>query len=369
MLERGVLLAFGLPLMIASLLVTADVFVRSVQKISVSRPFKYFIIGILTFTHLYFILSFSMNSVGFICYQYTTAFIASHFFYGDRGKILILITPCMVVFYLLFVGFSDIGKAFYLPLLGVGIFVLDFLLSKIKPLSPQQQFYLMYFLTCLISPRFSMLVHHTTTYDWEAMLAVLVGSFVLLGGFMWLHRLIEGEEYQVLAELANSKIDALTGCFNYGTYNHDLLQAVSQKKTVTIAMIDLDHFKKVNDRYGHIAGNELLRTFASRTSTFLDAHFAETFSFYRYGGEEFCVVIEGDVKEQTVAAMTTLCQTISSSMFPVANFEKGTMSLSCGVEASTVCHGDILAAVERADQALYLAKQSGRNRVCTLPET
>lgn len=50
MLERGVLLAFGLPLMIASLLVTADVFVRSVQKISVSRPFKYFIIGILTFT-------------------------------------------------------------------------------------------------------------------------------------------------------------------------------------------------------------------------------------------------------------------------------------------------------------------------------
>jgi len=145
MLERGVLLAFGLPLMIASLLVTADVFVRSVQKISVSRPFKYFIIGILTFTHLYFILSFSMNSVGFICYQYTTAFIASHFFYGDRGKILILITPCMVVFYLLFVGFSDIGKAFYLPLLGVGVFVLDFLLSKIKPLRPQQQFYLMYF--------------------------------------------------------------------------------------------------------------------------------------------------------------------------------------------------------------------------------
>ena len=139
MSERGVLLAIGLSLMIVSLLVTADDFVRSVQKISVSRPFKYFIIGILTFTHLYFILSFSMNSVGFICYQYTTAFIASHFFYGDRGKILILITPCMVVFYWWVVGFSEVGKAFYLPLFGVGSFVLDFLLSKVKLNRPQQQ--------------------------------------------------------------------------------------------------------------------------------------------------------------------------------------------------------------------------------------
>ncbi|WP_461197852.1 GGDEF domain-containing protein [Enterococcus sp. N249-2] len=365
MLEKEALLAVGLPLMIASLLVTVDVFVRTVQKLAISRPFKQFIIGILTFTHLYFILSFSMNSVGFICYQYTIALVASHWFFGDRGKILILATPCMVVFYLVFVGFSGLERVIYLPLVGTGVYVLNHILAKLKVVSNEHLFYIFYFLTCLFSPKVAMLVYHRAIYDTQAMMAVFIGSFVLLGAFLWLHRMIEGHEYQVLAELANSKIDALTGCLNYATYTQDLLKAVAQKREMTVVMIDLDHFKKVNDRYGHIAGNELLKEFVLKTETFLADRFSEDIHFYRYGGEEFCLLIYDDTVVDTIQKMEELCHLIVTSKFSVANFEKGTMSISCGVETSIDYDNDLFVTIQKADQSLYLAKEQGRNQVCS----
>lgn len=371
MIEEGLLLALFLPLMIASLLVTADVFSRSVQKLPVSRWFKLFIIGILTFTHLYFVLSFSMNLVGFICYQYSIALVFNHFFFREKGGIMILATPFIVSFYLLFVGFPDSKNVVYLPLVGFIVFFVNFLLSKLKQLTSDHRFLIVYFSTMLLAPHTAMQVYHTKNYGITEFFYVLLGSIVLLGTFFWVHRLIQKEEYIVLEKLANSKVDALTGSYNYATLNDDLIHkaADSAEGEIIIAMLDLDHFKKLNDHYGHLAANNLLKEFTGLSKDWLGKTFDCPHRFYRYGGEEFCIIIEGTTVSEVLNGLDNLRLLVKKHHFSIANYRVGDMSLSCGVESSLNCSSDVFQTLKHADEALYQAKENGRNRLYYYPDT
>lgn len=124
-----------------------------------------------------------------------------------------------------------------------------------------------------------------------------------------------------------------------------------------VVVVDLDHFKRVNDGHGHAAGDYVLGAFARRAELLLPvgAHLA------RFGGEEFVLVLPGAARAEAAMFAERLRRSVGAKPIPWNGVEIG-ISVSVGV---AVAFGgpDIPAAVDRADKALYLAKTNGRNQV------
>lgn len=160
-----------------------------------------------------------------------------------------------------------------------------------------------------------------------------------------------------------SLMDGLTGIYNRRFFQMQFRQvlATAQRfdRPFSLLMLDLDFFKSVNDRYGHPRGDAILVEFAQRVSSTL----REVDTYARYGGEEFIVLLpETDV----VGARTTaekICEVIRSTPFGALDEEPLDLTVSIGV-ASHPAHGDSFKGlIEAADQALYRAKENGRDRV------
>ena len=161
---------------------------------------------------------------------------------------------------------------------------------------------------------------------------------------------------QALVTLAT--IDPLTGVRNRHELQLELMKACSQQSRsgtpVTLLVLDIDYFKKINDTYGHIKGDEVLVEIAKLMSKRLRA----TDDLYRYGGEEFLVLASGTNVEGGRILAEDLRNTIQNSR-PCG---LSGMSISLGV-AQYAPPESISAWLHRADEALYRAKANGRNRV------
>lgn len=150
--------------------------------------------------------------------------------------------------------------------------------------------------------------------------------------------------------------DSLTGLMNRHSFERqiDLLHKV-HAYSYFIVMIDVDHFKKVNDTYGHLFGDDVLILIAKKLKEFFGAaHYRHLF---RFGGEEFVVLLEGD-QESALESIDHYRAMIEQTDFPGV----GQVTLSAGV-APINPEQPIVRPIDHADQALYEAKRTGRNRV------
>lgn len=157
--------------------------------------------------------------------------------------------------------------------------------------------------------------------------------------------------------------DALTSLANRKAFDESLDKAVStanaKGEPLTLAIIDIDHFKMFNDTWGHQTGDQVIRYVASVIGRIADgARFAA-----RYGGEEFAVIFPGEKSSAALSILETARQEISSRILKrrSTNEDLGAITISIGIAEAKA--GDMPAAlVERADGALYASKRSGRNR-------
>jgi diguanylate cyclase (GGDEF)-like protein len=168
---------------------------------------------------------------------------------------------------------------------------------------------------------------------------------------------------KLLNELA--ELDGLTGLSNRRTLNLHLdriwRQAMREQQDVAVAMIDIDHFKKYNDRYGHAQGDAALRAVADVISHHARRPLDIT---ARYGGEEFAVVWYHPTASELAKMAEVLTRAVAALELPHADSEFGKVTISVGVALMTPAAGQSSANVLRAaDEALYQAKHLGRNRV------
>ncbi|KAE9639305.1 diguanylate cyclase [Pseudomonas sp. PB106] len=161
--------------------------------------------------------------------------------------------------------------------------------------------------------------------------------------------------------LALSRTDSLTGLLNHGAWKDQLEIAFQrckrQKQGAAIALIDIDHFKAINDTYGHVAGDIVLR----QLSKMLKQNLRATDVAGRYGGDEFCVILPELPLFNAAQAMEALRE-----RFVTLGYEQNPalkVSLSIGLAAWDPSHVDATRWLNDADQALYEAKAGGRNRV------
>lgn len=154
--------------------------------------------------------------------------------------------------------------------------------------------------------------------------------------------------------------DGLTGIFNrryFESRMRDELERASRYSyPLSVLMVDIDHFKNVNDDFGHLIGDEVLR----QVSTIFTTHIRKVDFVCRFGGEEFAIIVPSTPGDKALAVAEKLRRKISSWHFPGV---PRSITVSIGV-ADFPEHGETRDALVRAaDAALYLAKQKGRNRV------
>ncbi len=154
--------------------------------------------------------------------------------------------------------------------------------------------------------------------------------------------------------------DHLTGLYNRRYFTEHSQEAFSRfirlGQPYALLLMDLDHFKSINDRFGHDAGDKALRAVADALARLTRADIEEP---ARIGGEEFAVLCYGDIRPATV---TTLAERLRTSIAAVAVGEVR-LSVSIGGAISDEQDESWEAVYRRADAALYAAKQAGRNRV------
>lgn len=160
--------------------------------------------------------------------------------------------------------------------------------------------------------------------------------------------------------------DSLTGLYNHTMIKERLDQELSrasrQKTQLSFVMLDIDHFKSVNDTYGHVSGDRVLKSLAR----FLSQRFRKTDIIGRYGGEEFAVVLPDTTLQLAVNLMNDLREGFAK-VFHRGGRKDFMVTFSCGVASYPACENPALL-IEAADQALYTAKNSGRNRVFAASE-
>lgn len=156
--------------------------------------------------------------------------------------------------------------------------------------------------------------------------------------------------------------DPLTDLYNRRyleeTLNRELRLAKRQQHPISLIMCDLDHFKRVNDQYGHPAGDHVLRFFAAQ----IRRSARESDINCRYGGEEFLIVLPGMARREAIQRAELLRQRIAET--PI-DFHSKRISLtaSFGIASAPENGTDAEILIAAADQALYAAKNAGRNRV------
>jgi len=164
-----------------------------------------------------------------------------------------------------------------------------------------------------------------------------------------------------LAKLAS--IDPLTGALNRRRFDEvasrDFELARRSRESLGVLMIDLDYFKRVNDEWGHAAGDRVLKVVSDRCRAALRG----TDIFARYGGEEFVVLLPSSDVEGALAAAQRLRDAVSGESIAWEG-EEIRLTASVGAYAGVPASGEALALfLRRADEALYAAKAKGRDRV------
>jgi diguanylate cyclase len=167
-----------------------------------------------------------------------------------------------------------------------------------------------------------------------------------------------------------SQLDAMTGSFNRMTFDSRMQWTIQRTQIVwepvSMMLCDLDNFKAVNDTYGHLVGDRVLKCFVQECKTM----FRTDDFIARYGGEEFAIILPGITLKKALKRAQSFCKNLSGKQFmiePSNPNERLGFTVSIGV--SELRKGDTVDAfIERADKALYKAKNSGKNRAVSEKE-
>jgi diguanylate cyclase (GGDEF)-like protein len=130
--------------------------------------------------------------------------------------------------------------------------------------------------------------------------------------------------------------------------------------TFSVGMVDIDHFKECNDKYGHLVGDAVLKKISER----LKNSVREVDMIARYGGEEFCIVLPETEKELATTVAERLRKSVESKQIKAFD-EKVKMTVSVGISTYPQDGENAATLIDKADTALYKAKRKGRNSVCT----
>lgn len=186
---------------------------------------------------------------------------------------------------------------------------------------------------------------------------LIVGALFIVSSSIGFFVMVHERQRSIIEEL--SRRDVLTGVLVRRAFFDDAHQVVAKYPSYAVLMMDIDHFKSINDRYGHAGGD---RTLAHCARLLMNAVRIDDV-LGRYGGEEFCAVLPRCSLEDAEKIANTIVSQAREQNVALDTNQFAHYTLSIGV-AIHEDNEDLLATIARADAALYQVKNSGRDRVC-----
>lgn len=157
--------------------------------------------------------------------------------------------------------------------------------------------------------------------------------------------------------------DSLTGLYNrryfYKHLEIEIARAKRYRNTFSLMLFDIDNFKKINDTYGHQAGDEVLQ----EMSKILISISRETDIVARYGGEEFIIILPNTSEDEAFSLANRIKTTVEHNAFSINSSEKVSLTLSGGISSYPKNAADAKSLLYAADTALYSAKAAGKNTI------
>ena len=192
---------------------------------------------------------------------------------------------------------------------------------------------------------------------------LLNGDFIKVGGVIF--KYIDGDNieqlyYEEIYRMAI--IDGLTQIYNKRYFmefiDREMARCQRYNRSLTLIMFDLDHFKKINDEFGHLAGDYVLKRLANGI---MAKNIRKEECFSRYGGEEFSIVLPDTPKQNGAILAEKIRLMVQETKF---EFETNNIPVTISMGVSEMQKGDTVDSfIQRADDKLYEGKQGGRNRV------
>jgi len=199
-----------------------------------------------------------------------------------------------------------------------------------------------------------------TNTNWFPLFALLTLLYVVGTAFIVV---VMAKEHSAMVHKTAAMTDHMTGLFNRRGFFEAAEKLVeAQRKTgqpVSVLMFDLDHFKSINDRFGHEVGDDALKTFAATASSSM----RQSDIIGRLGGEEFAAILPGGIDTAHLVAERVRTAFELSGVEISGHMMNATVSI--GISESLADVANIATMLARADRALYAAKANGRNRVFT----
>ncbi|KRM87405.1 GGDEF domain-containing protein [Lacticaseibacillus thailandensis] len=201
------------------------------------------------------------------------------------------------------------------------------------------------------------------TYRLQGNLLVLLVSFGLSVVACYVFTvLLHNDHVSSMDSARNARTDGLTGARNWMSFRDDTLQLFQSGTPYVIIALDIDHFKQINDTYGHLVGNRTLVSFSSTMQMLLSDVDARA-RLYRTGGEEFMVVLP-ETTLATARGLAERCQfAIRQLQIRTDDGQVVRITASLGISATVPGDERANAVFRRADGQLYRAKQGGRDRI------
>lgn len=213
---------------------------------------------------------------------------------------------------------------------------------------------------------FDMWSYH---YDLGATLAVAVTFMVIISMAHGYDHLLVYRKQEADTLQYDNQHDALTGTRSLSKFVTDFsrfrkLSVAGTMSAVHLVMIDIDHFKQINDTYGHLVGNDVLKAFSRNLDAYLTKA-AFPSELYRTGGEEFSILVAGGATNAQVQALMDTYLKELQKLTIITKQADIKLTISVGITHALADDTDDSDTVARADAYLYEAKRSGRNRVVT----
>lgn len=289
------------------------------------------------------------------------AIIIAAFFGGTLSTIITTLIIALTRFIFFPISFSTYASIITLLIINISVILISYInVSRLK-----KSFLMIICSTTLYSIMFAFVLAHfklQDTYVENILLSYVPIS--LFGGFLtfYLSNYVVTVNHSYLELKKQAQFDYLTGLMNVRQFS-SLLEKASKRtrstnRSFALLVLDIDHFKTVNDTYGHPAGDEVLRGL----SRLLIQSISIKDSVFRNGGEEFSILIPDANRESALNLAENIRKTVEQHQFYLPNGVDLSITISIGVAISTVAQSNT-EIIQQADDALYKAKNSGRNRV------
>ena len=250
----------------------------------------------------------------------------------------------------------------------VFVMIVGIITAAALSMSALYKAYLIFFFS-LIIPQIIMLIYFGEHHHIGLVVLILIfiPATILLSKALYSSRLSNIEAHDNLEESVNklhqlSMIDALTNIYNrryFFEISKELIAiAEREQQTISLLMLDIDYFKKINDTYGHQTGDFILRDLVKEIEKIM----RESDVFARVGGEEFAILLNDTPLDGAKIIAEKVRETIEDGIFTYDNISVD-LTISIGISELNEENITIEDLYKKADKQLYIAKKNGRNRV------